>query len=145
MPIRTLTATWTGQSGSAATATAVVTLDTDLVTTNPGGTIPVAQLQELTVTVQGAQAGNGTFGKADFSALSFYSSAPLDFSKELVGQPGAGDEPAYGTLKADGRAGDFNLIAQGASAAPINAFAFEIAANGGNSPSDILSIASIKP
>lgn len=143
MPIRTLTAKWTGQSGGSATA--VVTLDTDLVTTNPGGAIPIAQVQDLTVTVQGVQAGNGTFGKADFAELRFYASAPLDFSKPLVGQPGAGNEPAFGTLDADGRAGDFNLVFNGSGTAPDGIAAFRIAANGKNDPADILSIVSINP
>jgi hypothetical protein len=143
MPIRTLTATWAGDTGS---ATAVVTLDTDLVTTQPGGAIPIAQIQDLKVTVQGAQAGNGSFGKADFSALRFYSSFPLDFSQPLLGQTGS--DPAelpFGAADAQGRAGDFNLVSTGTGPAPDGVSAFSLATNGKNDPSDFLKITAINP
>lgn len=142
MAIRTLTAIWTGPTGS---ATAVVTLDTDLVTTTPGGAIPIDQVQDLTLTVQGARAGNGTYGKADFSALQFYSNFPLDFSKPLVGQTGADADLPFGTADALGGAGDFNLVSAGGATTPVGVAAFTIVTNGSNEPSDILKIASINP
>ena len=143
MPIRTLTATWTGATGS---ATAVVTLNTELVNIAQDGSIPIDQIQDLTVTVQGAQAGNGTYGKADFTELRFYAPYALDFSQPLVGQSGSGfADVAFGTLDADGRAGDFNLVSSGTSAAPDGVYAFGIGTNGKNDPSDILTIVSINP
>lgn len=143
MAIRTLNAQWNAADGSAGSATAVVTFDTSLVTTVPGGSIPIDQIQDLTVTVQGARAGNGTFGKADFSELRFYSSFPLDFSKPLLGQAGSGSSLPFGAPDAQGNAGDFNLVSTGA--APDGVFAFGIATNGKNDPSDVLKIASINP
>lgn len=146
MAIRTLNAKWNAADGSAGSATAVVTLDTSLVSTAPGSAIPIGQIQDLTVTVQGARAGNGTFGKADFTELRFYSSFALDFSKPLLGQTGS--DPAelpFGAADAQGRAGDFNLVSAGTGAAPNGVFAFGIGTNGQNEPSDILKIASINP
>lgn len=145
MPIRTLTATWTATDGSVGSATAVVTLDTDLVKTTPGGAIPIAQIQDLSLTVQGARAGNGTYGKADFTELRFYSGFPLDFSKPLIGQTGGGASLAFGTPNAGGQAGDFNLVSSGSGAAPDGVSAFSIATNGKADPSDLLIIASIQP
>ncbi len=147
MAIRTLTATWTAGIGSVGSATAVITLDTDLVTTTPGNTIPIpiAQVQDLTVTVQGARAGNGTFGNDDFNAVQFYSSFPLDFSQPLIGQTGSGGALAYGTPDAQGGAGDFNLLSGSGGAGPAGVAAFTLATNGRNDPSDVLVIASINP
>lgn len=143
MPIRTLTATWTGPTGS---ATAVVTLDTELVNIAQDGSIPIDQVQDLTVTVQGARAGNGSYGKADFTELRFYAPFALDFSQPLVGQTGGSDaQIPFGTHNSEGKAGDFNLVSSGTGPAPDGVFAFGIATNGKNDPSDILNLASINP
>lgn len=145
MAIRTLTATWTAAIGSTGTATAVITLDTDLVTTTPGGAIAIAQIDDLAVTVQGARAGNGTFGKDDFNAVQFYASFPLDLSAPLIGQTDGGSGLAYGTPDAQGGAGDFNLLSGSGGAGPAGVAAFTLATNGRNDPSDVLVIASINP
>jgi hypothetical protein len=143
MPIRTLTASWTGPTGS---ATAVVTLDTELVNIAQDGAIPIDKLQDLTVTVQGARAGNGTYGKADFTELRFFAPFALDFSQPLVGQTGGSDQQiAFGTHDSEGKAGDFNLVSSGTGAAPDGVFPFAIATNGRNDPSDVLNLASINP
>jgi hypothetical protein len=142
MPIRTLNATWKAQTGDGS-ATATITLDTDLVTTSDTG-IPIDQIQDLTVTVQGARAGNGTFGKADFSELRLYAPFALDFSQPLVGQTGGG-EFAFGTKDTEGKAGDFNLVSAGTGAAPNGVAAFSIATNGQSEPSDILILAAVNP
>lgn len=145
MAIRTLNAQWNAADGSVGSATAVVTFDTDLVTTVPGGSIPMDQIQDLTLTVQGARAGNGTFGKADFSGLRFYASFVLDFSKPLLGQEGSDPlQLPFGTPDALGNAGDFNLVSS-TGTAPDGVFAFGIATNGKNDPSDILKISAINP
>jgi len=145
MAIRTLTATWTAAPGSLGSATAVITLHTDLVPTTPGGSIPIAQVQDLTVTVQGARAGNGTFGKDDFNAVQFYAGFPLDFSQPLIGQTGGSGGLAYGTPDAQGGAGDFNLLSGSNGEGPAGVAAFTLATNGRNDPSDVLVIASINP
>ena len=145
MAIRTLTATWTAADGSTGSAKAVITLDTDLVTTTPGNTIPVNQVQELTVTVQGARAGNGTYGKADYTGVQFYAGFALDFSEELIGQTGDAGSLAYGTPDAQGGAGDFNLVSAGGATAPAGVAAFTLATNGRSEPSDVLVVSSIRP
>lgn len=40
----------------------------------------------FSVTVTGANIGNGTFSSADFGSVDFTASGPLDFTKDLVGQ-----------------------------------------------------------
>ncbi|KQQ45268.1 hypothetical protein ASF61_20080 [Duganella sp. Leaf126] len=145
MAIRTLNVTWNAADGSTGSATAVITLDTDLVTTSPGNTIPIGQIQDLTVTVQGARAGNGTYGKADYTGVQFYAGFALDFSQELVGQTGDAGSLAYGTADAQGGAGDFNLASAGGATAPAGVAAFTLATNGRSDPSDVLVVASIRP
>ena len=137
--IRTFTLTWQGGT------TGTITLDTDLVSQN-GPTpspIPISAVQSLSVIVSGARAGNGVYGKSDFSELIFYSMAPLDFSKQLIGQPMGGALPAFGTPDALGNAGDFNL--KGLSLAPDGIRAFVIATNGKQDPTDLLQLTSIAP
>jgi hypothetical protein len=145
MPIRTLNVSWSGLNCG---ASAVITLDTDLVEVLPQGLshIAIDDIQELSVTVQGAAAGNGTFGKADFSSIIFYSRFPLDFNKPLIGQET--DDPdagllAFGTMDAQGGGGDFNLT--GVGSAPRGVYEFAMATNGTEEPADLLKLVSINP
>lgn len=141
--IHTYTLQWKGNSGASATGT--ITLDTDLVPQNgPGsGPIPMSAIQALSITVSGARAGNGPYGKADFSELIFYSMAPLNFSQPLIGQAMGNGLPPFGTPGALGNAGDFNL--KGMGMAPDGVQAFEMATNGKQDPSDLLQLTKITP
>lgn len=144
MPIRTLNATWSGLNCG---ARAEITLDTDLVKVLDEGLsrIAIDDIQDLSVTVEGAAAGNGTFGKADFSSIIFYSRFPLDFSKPLVGQEADAEAglPAFGTKDAQGGAGDFNLT--GVGTAPRGVAEFSLVTNGSDDPTDLLKLVSLGP
>jgi len=141
--IHTYKLKWQGNSGASAIGT--ITLDTDLVPQNgPGsGPIPMSAIQALSLTISGARAGNGTYGKSDFSALTFYSMAPLNFSQPLIGQAMGNGLPPFGTPGALGNAGDFNL--KGMGVAPDGVQAFEMATNGKQDPSDLLELKAITP
>ena len=94
--IKTFNITWSGESFSNnARATGFITFDTNYFLTN--GNIHFGEVIDLGVRVTGSSviAANGTFNKHDFSYIDFYSPIPLDFSRELIGQPVSGDE-AFG-------------------------------------------------
>lgn len=140
--IRSFNLSWQGSAGASASGS--ITIDTDLVTFDVPDppAIPISAVQSLTVTVSGAPAGNGVYGKSDFTELRFYSRAPLNFSQQLVGQA-QGDYPSFGTLNALGNAGDFNLVGQGV--APDGVAAFTLVTNGKQDPNALLTISSIAP
>lgn len=106
--------------GGSAAATATLTMDTDLIragTAGPGGIISIDQIVGLSMTVTGAGAGDGIFGKSDFSGVSFSYNHTLNFSGQLIGQyVSNGDYTDHtghfgGAVGAGGQDGDFNLFA----------------------------------
>lgn len=94
--------------GNSATATGQIDIDPSALTIGPNSLKPIDLINSLTLTISGATSGNGTFTKNDFSSFVFTSSSPLDFSKELVGQPIAGG--IWGETTVSFNPGDFNLF-----------------------------------
>lgn len=115
--------------GNTATATGSITFD-------PGSadqSFGISSPNDISVTVSGATAGNGTFGRSSFSDFVFNSGGiALDFSRDLVGQSGWGS----------GTTGDFNLFGSGGSA-PVGTWYFELTANGGSG--DTMALTSMGP
>jgi hypothetical protein len=108
---------WDGTSfGNTAMASGFITFDESFLP-NPGTLLfvplPDPSLVDVSITVSGAAAGNGTFGLADFANLLWQTGPAVDLGSELVGQPGFGD---------------FNLITAGAPA-PTGVATFTLAAN----------------
>jgi hypothetical protein len=133
-------------TGGSAAATATFTMDTKFISAGPdysGGAVSMDQIVSLSVTVTGAGAGNGTFGKSDFSALDFFYGHTLNFNGQLIGQytgQSAYNDfvgPFGGAVGAGGQDGDFNLFtassgAVGApAAAPGGVEPFMLLTNGG--------------
>jgi hypothetical protein len=123
--------------GSGATATGFIVFESTLLA-NPGNNIfvlPNPAVLNLSVTVTGAAAGNGTFGTADFGQVIFDTNGgTLNFSQQLIGQPTAG--VPWGTAY-DGSGGDFNLFGTGAPA-PDGVNWFTLGANDGAADAMIL-------
>ena len=106
--------------GNGARATGAVTLDLALIdyVTGPDEerpviTLPSPAVADITMTVSGASAGNGTFSLRHFYSFWFSSPSPLDLSRELIGQPLANGY-AFGPTGSDcskgtGPCGDFNF------------------------------------
>lgn len=105
-----------------ATATGYIVFESTEVA-NPGGNefdLPSSAVLDLSITIVNADAGNGTFGLADFSRVWFDTNGgTLDFSRSLMGQPtnglpwgtpppneGGGDARGGGGISS----GDFNLF-----------------------------------
>jgi len=156
---------WSGASlGNNARATGVIRFERTLLP-NPGGAVfplPSPAVLNLTVTVTGATAGNGTFVLADFGTVYWDTNgATLDLSRQLVGQPTP--ELPWGTptdaMGADaGNGGDFNVFSvpgggeidrtpgasrysaapDGSVLAPSGVNFFRIATNGGTGDNLIL-------
>ena len=114
----TYAATWSGaQLDNTAFATGLITLDTATLP-NPGFYLsPTALpsfLLDLTITVSGAGAGDGTFTMSDFQGMIWYTGGgTLDLTRQLVGQPIGGSSSTWGRSGA----GDFNFFTS-APAAP---------------------------
>ena len=128
-----LKAEWNGSRyGNAAAATGLLTID-ETSLPNPGNTgyIPIASswVTALTLTVTGANTGNGVFTINDFDLVTWDTmSATLDFSKELVGQPTVAN--AWGTN--GNNAGDFNFgVISVSSSAPAGTAAFQLTTSSG--------------
>ena len=84
--VKTFNFTYSGASRSnTANATGLITLDTNLITSG-FEFIDISKVVNLSMTVTGANSGNGNFTKSDFGGIYFYSPIVLDFSRELVGQ-----------------------------------------------------------
>jgi len=123
---------WSGASHlNTAQASAVITVNDALFSNSTGDSllVPGTEVIGFSLTVSGAESGNGSFQLSDFDAFSWStSSVPLDFSQELVGQvsfAGAG----WGALH-DGSAGDFNLLSFN-GIAPSAASAFTLSTSNG--------------
>ena len=70
---------------------------------------------QITISDATNAADDGTYGLADFSGIFLYTGTlPLDFSKQLIGQPTGGDP--FGTPTGNG--GDFNFFSNGSTRAP---------------------------
>ena len=143
------------ESGGPASATGYIVLETGLIA-NPGASnyeVPSAAVLDLSVTVAGASSGNGTFGLDDFCDVVFDTQGgTLDLTRELVGQPTAGDPwattvPMRRPSGGSGTSGDFNLISCGGgergsdrypatrgmgSGAPDGVWWFTLGADGGS-------------
>ncbi len=106
---------WSGTSfGNTATATGQITIDTSSINSNYNEfAFPDSRVTNLSITVSGADAGNGTFGLSDFSFMVVWAPQALDFSRELVGQPQGGGN-TWG--ESNGSAGDLNFFGNSASA-----------------------------
>ena len=142
---------WSGTGGASAIAT--LTLDSALIRAVPftSDVIRVDQLQNLVVTVAGAQFGNGTYGKADFSAIGFYTASALNLQQQLIGQmvtlhqfSGGQDftyQAPYG-VNDDGRTGAFNLFGA-IDSAPHTVAPFGIITDDTQPTSDFMQVTSI--
>lgn len=132
---------WSGAPyGNGATATGLITVgDTlPLIGTGFGAagliSVPSSQVTALSITIAGAKFGNGTFGAGQIGAITFETPAPLDLSRQLVGQD-LGNGHRYAELGSTGLSGDFNLFGDPSTGAPIgtNWFTFTTAAQQGDS------------
>jgi len=132
--------TWRDADGGSAAATATFTMWTNFIPAyNPAANpntpfhfITMDEVQSLVVTVTGAGAGNGTFGKSDFTAMDFsFSGVLTSFNGQLLGQ---GFTPGTGPF--GGEQSDFNLFTNtpgtigGPAVAPAGNELFEMATNG---------------
>ena len=129
--------------GNSAKAFGAITLDDQLFRDAldlPGFRISVSDplVQDLHLDLTGASSGNGHYGKSDFDSFILQSTAGLDLSKELVGQPTSGN--AWGTDDYD--SGDFNLFGNG-DTAPYGVFNYILGANSGNG--DRMKLTSMAP
>jgi hypothetical protein len=89
-----------------------------------GFELPDPAILDLSVTVSGATAGNGSFGLAEFQSIAWWTGGvTLDLTQELVGQTTLGD--SWGTPDSD--SGDFNLFGI-ASPAPYGSIFFTLMA-----------------
>ncbi len=106
---------WSGASfGNTATATGEITIDTDAINTGYNEIVfPDSRVTDLSITISGADAGNGTFGMSDFGFMVVWAPGPLDFSQQLVGQQQPGGT-TWGV--SDGNSGDFNIFGNNANA-----------------------------
>jgi hypothetical protein len=106
---------WSGASfGNDAVATGRITIDTDSINRDYVTIgFPDARVSSLSLTISGANRGNGTFDASDFIFMAVWAPTALDFSRELVGQANAGGGHWGATTSRDG---DFNLFANNAAA-----------------------------
>ncbi len=138
----TYAATWSGApSGNTASATGLITLDTATLP-NPGSYFSTVALPsfllDLTITVSGAGAGDGTFTLSDFQGMYWDTGGgTLDLTTQLVGQPIGG-----GNTWGPGGAGDFNFF-NSAPGAPNGVDVFLLATLGGNG--DVMQLTSLAP
>jgi hypothetical protein len=140
--VRKFNITWSGQSlGNGASATGFIVVD-DAVAPTVGSQdlISTSDVIDLGITITGSQAGNGTFGKSDFSWIYFATPAPLDLGHELIGQT-LGNGYNYGDNNANGAAGDFNLFAS-TDGAPNGTWFFMLTAGNGG---DTMLVTSMTP
>jgi hypothetical protein len=118
-------------SSTGATATGQFSIDLSNIFS--GG--PVSELTDLSITVSGAAAGNGTFPESDFTSFAWASSDPssdFNFAQNLVGQNGFGTNDE-----------DFNFFSSGsAPLAPNGVEPFTLGANDG--AADRMSLTSLQ-
>ncbi len=109
-----------------ATASGYIVFESDLIA-NPGRNdvaLPASAVLDLSITIVGADVGNGTFGLDDFDSVVFDTNGgTLDFTRSLMGQPTIGlpwgtppdDAPMDTRGAGPGVSGDFNLFSMGGS------------------------------
>jgi len=130
--------TWSGaRFNNAASAIGLLSLDPSLFS-NLGGqqnfSLVGDGLTINSVTVRGADIGNGTFGPADFSNYYFSAVNSLDNTRELIGQPMANGFK-FGSFADgyEGQSGDFNLFRNDENFnAPTGTSYFELTTAGGS-------------
>ena len=101
---------------------------------------PSAVVTSASITIQGADAGNGTFDGSNFAFVVIEQANGLDFSKQLVGQSLANGS-TWGTSTGDagnGNGGDFNLFSNFNSDAPYGTWYFTLSTAGGNGDAMLL-------
>ncbi|HWT16021.1 MAG TPA: hypothetical protein VN581_09580 [Patescibacteria group bacterium] len=136
------------QPGGPATASGYIVLESTQIA-NPGRNdinLPSPAVLDLSITIVGAESGNGTFTTSDFGSIVFDTNGgTLDFSRSLMGQPtdglpwGTPPEGEAATQGEPGESGDFNLFLEGMSSRsegyaaqtpPTSATAGELPPNG---------------
>ena len=135
---------WEGIDNSTATASAMITMDLDLVnnpgfTSTGGGGVPF--VTEFMISVSGTFGGigDGSWGLADFSDILIFTGVnALDFHSELVGQIATDPDEEWGSCQG-GNCGDFNFFTN-TSGAPDADFFFQIQAG-----DDLLRLTSFAP
>ena len=138
---QTFDLTWSGASfGNTATATGEITFDPAQLDTYSEFNFPSSVVTSASITIQGAQSGNGTFNVSNFGYMVIEQANGLDFSKQLVGQSLANGS-TWGTSTGDegnGNGGDFNFFTNGNSDAPEGTWYFRLTASGGGGDSMVL-------
>ena len=131
--LQTFNLGWSGDAfGNSAVATGQITIDTTTLP-NPGsysdsGNLP-SWISSLTVTVSGANSGNGVFTLSDFSGAYWNTAGgTLDLTQQLIGQATNGNP--WGTTH-DSTSGDFNLFNSLGGSAPSGTFFFQLTTNHG--------------
>jgi hypothetical protein len=135
--------TWSGASlGNNARATGYIVFESTLLP-NPGNqffNLPSSAVLDLSITVTGAAAGNGTFPLAAFSGVTWETNgATLDLTRQLVGQPTPQlpwGTPTDAALPTAGDGGDFNLFG-GQPTAVSDSAAYYAAPRGVGSPAPV--------
>lgn len=141
------TVKWSGaQFGNSATATGTFDINTALYPTLGGSQPNIAvgpDFKVLGVKVTGASSGNGSFTQSNFNSAYFAAFSPLNYNKELIGQP-LSNGFTYGSFGAGygGPSGDFNLFGS-TSGAPNGTFYFQLQTSNGSG--DRLAVTSIAP
>lgn len=102
------------------TAYAALTMDTKYVLGGGAPMVSINDIKSLTVTVTGSGAGDGTFGKNDFTGIYFDYDHALNFSGQLIGQytgmSGPGDFTSpFGTQPIAGQSGEFGVVGKSSS------------------------------
>lgn len=117
----------------------------DTLIANPGNNnivLPDPAVLDITMTVTGASAGNGTYTTADFTGVFFDTNGgTLNLRAPLIGQPTGGNP--WGTTQ-DGTSGDLNFFGL-AAPTPNGVFFFTLGANGGAANAMILQAAGPLP
>jgi len=129
--LQTYNLAWSGASlGNSAVATGQITLDlTTLPNPTTSGSVPIYDdIQSLSVTVTGADSGNGTWTLSDLDEVEQptwnTNSATLNMEEELIGQPTPGNPTGTGDPwgTPGGNGGDFNLEFDNGGPSGINPF-----------------------
>lgn len=113
--VKTFHITWSGDEfGNAITAHGRLTIDTAAIGSSWLDTIsiPDPSVLDLRITVSGAGSDDGLYVWPDIIGLSFWTPTPLDYTKELIGQP-LSNGCTFGRHITDpcgSESGDFNVF-----------------------------------